>query len=359
MKRIVIILVAVSLAGLFTYRFLQARETVPANADAALMVRTAPVELRDVPRHVGVTGTIRADNEVDVAAKIGGRVATVRVDVGDEVDEGQVLMELETTELRLQVQQAEAALASARASQANAAAEYERAVQMRDAGGSSSAQVDRVRLQRDASNAQEKQAIAQLALARESLDNASVRAPIGGVITRRSVSRGQMIGAGVPLFHLQDAAVVRFGTAVDARTFHRLARDGEVEVQVEAFPDKVFAGRVTRLSPQLDPGTRRASIEIEIDNAAGELLPNMFARGRMAVGVEEQARVVPYSSLHEEGHTQFIYVVKDDVLERRQVRAEHLDRTETLILEGVEAGEMVVTSGGQRLRDGARVLISD
>ena len=359
MKRMLIILVAVSLTGLFTYRLIQARQPVATSADADLMVRTAPVVLRDVPGQVVVTGTIRPDNEVDVSAKIGGRVAAVRVDVGDEVDEGQILLELEQTELRLQVRQAEAELASARASRANAEAEYERSRQMHDVGGSSSAQVDGARLQREATRAQEKQAEAQLALAQENLANARVRAPIAGVITRRTASRGQMIGAGEPLFHLQDASVVRFATAVDAGVFHRLKREGEVKVQVEAFPERVFEGRVTRLSPQLDPATRRAAIEIEIDNADASLLPNMFARGRVNLGVREGMHVVPYSSLHEQGGTQYVYVVDNGMLIRREVRAEHLDRTETLILDGLEAGQTVVTSGGQRLRDGARVMVSE
>src|SRR5207248_6623405 len=129
--------------------------------------------------------------------------------------------------------------------------------------------------------AQVAQAEAAAGLAAQQLENSRIESPISGTVIRRPVNVGAFVGPQTVAFTLQDVAALKLESSVDAAGFARLVKGAEAEVVIDSLPGETFKGKVTLLSPSLDAQTRRASVELEIDNSSGRLLPNMFARAEV------------------------------------------------------------------------------
>jgi RND family efflux transporter MFP subunit len=214
------------------------------------------------------------------------------------------------------------------------------------------------RVKLELAKAQLAQAEAAAGLARQQLANARIVAPFAGTITRRPVDVGAQVTLSTVLFALQDVAALKLETSVDAAAFVRLARGQAAEVTVDALPGELFAGKVSLLSPALDPQTRRAGVEVEIDNARGRLLPNMFAHAALTVGVVRNALVVPREALHEAAGGVVAYRVRGGRAEVVQPRLGPSDGPRVVVTSGLAEGDEVATSGLANLSDGAEVRVA-
>lgn len=357
MKKIIGIAALVAFVALLGYRIIEARNKAKPAADIERIfpVQATMLQPSDVPHVILLTGNIKPKNEVDVAAKIGGRVERVVADLGDRVRQGAPLAVIEHREIMLQVKQAEAGLAAAKVGYQNAKDDYDRSAKLKEAGAVSDAQLDGLGARMEAAKAQLAQADAAVGLVREALRNATVSAPIPGVVTRRSIELGQMASPGMPIYQVQDAAVMKFSAGVDAGDLAALKKGMPVGIHVEAFPGEAFEGQVARISPALDPYTRRATVEIEIKNKDGRLLANMFARGVVEIGKEAGALALPPTAVLQDASSRFIYVVTGDKVEKRPVLIKFANDQVAVIQEGAKAGDNVVVAGQELLSDGAKI----
>lgn len=357
MKKIIGIAALVGFVALLGYRIVESRNKAkPAEAaERVFPVQTAVLQPSDVPHVILLTGNIKPKNEVDIAAKLGGRVERIVADLGDRVRAGAPLAILEHREILLQVKQAEAGLAAANVGFQNAKDDYDRSAKLKEAGAVSDAQLDGLRTRMEAAKAQLAQADAAVGLAREALRNATVSAPIPGVVTRRSIELGQMAAPGMPIYSVQDSAVMKFAAGVDAGDLAALKKGMPVGIHVEAFPDEVFEGAVARISPALDPYTRRATVEIEIKNKDGRLLANMFARGVIEIGKEAGALALPPTAVLQDAASRYIFVVDGDKAAKRPVMLKFANDQVAVLQDGAKAGDQVVVAGQELLSDGARV----
>lgn len=327
---------------------------------------------RDLVERVELTGTVRPANEVDVFTKVPGRLEQVLVDVGDRVEAGQVLAVIEHREIALQGQQARAqssgavaALEQAVTNRDNARLQAERArVLFRD-HVVTQADLDRLEAALRSAEAAVRVAEAQVAatraavgLASQSLENASVTTPIAGTVTRRDVSVGSQASQAQPLFQVQDVAALKVSGSVTAADFVRLRVGQAVAIIVDELPDRSFAGRIATLSPSLDPQTRRAAVELAIDNAEGLSLPNMFARARIDVGRREGVVTVPREAVISTAEGRVAFVVRQGRAARVTLPSEAGDGEHVPAGDGVSEGELVVVSGQSGLVDGAAVRVT-
>ncbi len=359
MKKIVLIVSVLAVAGLFVFRVVQARNNArPAAVEEKVFtVETATIATRDVPRLIILTGNVKPELEVDVAPKVGGRIESIRADLGDAVKKGAALAVIEHRETELQVQQAEAGADAARVAYENARDEYARGEKLQEAGAVSDSQLDAMRLRRDAAHAQFKQADAALALARESLANSTIRSPIDGVVTKKTISLGQLVGPGQPAFQVQKSDTVKFTAGVDAAQFRFVKKGMPVAVSVDGYPDEKFTGRIARIAPTLDPVTRRATVEVEIDNPDHRLLPHMFANGAVEIGRLENAIAVPAPAVLRNGEERTIFVADGNVARKRSVQIAFADERVAVIAKGAATGEALIVAGQHRLSDGDRINV--
>ena len=359
-SRFVLLLVAVALVAGIGYRVRQARSANKAGeerpAEGAL-VRAAKVSRAEVIERISLTGSVRPRNEVDVFAKVAGRIESVSAQVGDKVKAGQTLAVIEHKEIGWQAKSAQAALAVTKANLEGAKLNYDRTEALFKGGASTQAQLDGAKVQLALAEAQAAQAEAAAGLAQQQLDNSRVESPITGTVTRRPVNLGNQVGPAAPLFTVQDVATLKLESSVDAAAFGRLSKGAEARVTVDAFPDQVFAGKVTLLSPSLDAGSRRAAVELEIDNSSGRLLPNMFAHAEIAVGRLPSALVIPREAVAEAAGGSQVFRIKDGKVQAVHAKLGPADGQKIAVLDGLAEGDDVAVSGVGGLTDGVAVRV--
>ena len=279
--------------------------------------RTAAVERGEIRTAISATGTLSATATVDIGAQVSGQLQTVEVDFNDSVKKGQVIARIDPSTFQARLDQANATLASARASlneaQAaahNAEADYNRKadlvkrqlVSRTDADAALAAR-DQARARIASANAQVQQQVASLNSARLDLDKTVIRAPVDGVVLSRTVEPGQTVAASLQtpvLFKIAgDLRQMEIVLAIDEADIGQL-RDGQpVRFTVDAFPDRNFNGRVkqVRLAATNTSNVITYPVVVQVDNVDQTLLPGMTANAEIEISQRENVLSVPNAAL--------------------------------------------------------------
>ncbi len=303
-------------------------------------------------------GEVRARYEPELAFRIGGKISRRLVDVGDRVEAGQPLAELNAEDVDLELDAARARLASARADQRLARSELERYRTLLDRQVISQSQFDAVESRAEASDAQLEQARAQLNVARNQAGYAVLEAPKTGVIAQRLAEAGQVVAAGQAVFVLAvdgDREVVIDLPEQDVKRFQV---GDEVTIELWSRPGEPFPGRLRELAPAADPRSRTFEARVAFDNetAQAEL-------GQSARVLIDQANggadtlTVPLAAVTADQGEPFVWVVKPDThtLVKTPVRTGAYREDRVPVLAGLSADDWVVAAGTQVLREGQTV----
>lgn len=374
-SKIVWSLVAVAFVGLLGFRVVAASQARASVTDVVVeppLVRTTKVVRADVAEQVLLTGSVKAGQEVSVFPKLPGKVETVSVQVGDAVRKGQVLATVEHKEIAWQARQAQAAVDAAKAAHLLAVAgrdgaklEFSRTKQLAEGGAAPPAALEGAEIKLQAAEAQVVAAAAQVAqaqaasgLMQQQVDNARITAPFDGVVTMRGVELGAMASQQLAAFVVQDARTLKLQTSVDLATFGRIEKGQKVVIMAEDLPGQTFEGVVALMSPTLDAQTRRAAIEIHIENGSGKLLPHTFAKAAVTLRELEGALAVPKDAVLLTSAGAVVYRIRDGRAEALQPKTG--PRTDALVtvLDTLEEGDAIALGGLGQLSNGARVRVA-
>lgn len=325
-------------------------------AKSALTVTAVTATPRVLPRRVEVSGTITAWNEVVVGAETGGLTAVqVLVDEGAWVRQGQLLVKINDDLLVAQLKQQDAAVEAARATLAEAEAALARAQELKTRGFLSQAALDqRIAAQRTAS-ANLAAALAARGEMATRLAQTSIRAPVAGLITSRSVVKGQIVAPGVELFRLVRDGKLELAAEVPEAQLLQVRAGAPATVTGDA--GAVGAGTVRVVTPQVDPRTRVGLARITLA-APGGFRPGMFAKGSIDVG-DQPALTVPQAAVVYRESKAGVFVIDAGGHARfRPVAAGARVGTEVEVTSGLRAGERVAVQGAGFLADGDRVSIA-
>lgn len=326
-----------------------------AEARAGQSVTVEPAASRTLSRTIVASGTISAWQEVPVGAETGGLTAVaVRTDEGQYVRQGQVLVQLNDQLLRAQLRQQEAQVASARARLDEAEAALARAQELRERGFLAPAALDT----RVAEQATARAALASAEAARSEtqarLAQASIRAPVSGLVIRRSVTQGQIVSSGTELFRIVRDGRLELNAEVP-ETELALVRPGQ-GATVASEDVGETTGQVRIVTPEVDPQSRLGLARIAL-NGAGGFRPGMFARARIDVGAAPAVTVPTGAVLYRDNHPA-VFVLDDESRARLRTVTVTTRTDEWTAVEGVAAGERVVVRGAGFLNDGDRVSVS-
>lgn len=317
---------------------------VPGGRGGPAAVEVGLVQAMRIVDDTEAVGTLRSRQGVTLRPEVSGRIAVLGFSDGQRVRRGQLMVQLDDTLPRAQLQQAEAQAGIARTQLA-------RNRELVAQGFVSQSAVDQ-------SAAALEVAVAQVALAQAQLARLKVLAPFDGQAGIRQVNVGDYVKDGADIVALVDASQVWVDYRLPERYSARVRAGLPVTVALDALPDRRFEGRIEAVEAQVDADGRALLVRARLDNRDGLLRPGMFARARTVFGVREQALVVPEEALVPQGGQQFLLRVVDSdkgpVAERLEAQLGMRVPGKVEILAGLKAGDRVVTAGQSRLMRGDR-----
>ena len=255
---------------------------------------------------------------------------------------GDVLVELDGEQARADLAVAEAALAESRS-------QYQRSRELYTTKVLSDAQIEQIEATFKANEA-------RVASARSRLGDTVVRAPFAGRVGLRRISVGSLISPGTVITTLDDTSSIKLDFTIP-ETFVSAVQTGlKIVARSVSYPDESFEGTVSSIDTRVDPATRSVTVRALLPNPKGLLKPGMFLTVRLSRGAVD-AVMVPEEALVPEQGDMFVFVVKDGVAEKRPVRIGQRRVGDVQVVEGLADGELVVTEGTQKLRDGAAVAV--
>jgi RND family efflux transporter MFP subunit len=332
-----------------------AGEDAPAGNAAGQTVRVQAVALETLPRTVTASGTVTAWEEVPVGAETGGLTATaVHVDEGSYVRQGQPLVQMNDALLRAQLRQQQAAVQTAEANAARDDAALARAQELRDRGFLSQAGLDTALANQRSSQANLAAAQAALSEIRTRLSQATVRAPVSGLVTRRNVTRGQIIAAGTELFRIVRDGRLELDAQVPEAELS-LVRAGQPAV-IEAGREGGGTGVVRIVTPEVDPQSRLGVARVALSNTS--LKPGMFARARIDVGAQPALTVPSAAVVFREGQAGVFVLGANSTVRFTPIRTGPRSGATVAVTSGLTAGQRIVTQGAGFLGDGDRVIVA-
>ncbi len=307
---------------------------------APLPIEVARVVERPVRSIVEAVGTTRAAQSIDVVATVSGRIAKIHFDSGQRVKQGDILISLDDASERAAVAEAKALVEEARLN-------FERGRQLALKQTMAQARIDELR-------AQYLVAEARLDNAASRLGDREVRAPFDGVVGLRNISLGAWVDDKTVITTLDALSPLEIEFSVPEAFFSEIGPATPVVATSAAFPDRDIHGGVKTVDSRIDPVTRSFRVRAEIDNP-GSLLPaGLFAT--VAIVLKQHVGLlVPEQAVVTEGRSSAVFRIEDDVARRVTVRLGQRVFGEVEVVEGLAEGDVVATTGLQRLRDGAPV----
>lgn len=303
------------------------------------------IALATLRQRVKVTGTLVPAEQAVVASQAAGRVLNVGVRPGDSVKEGQVLVEIDQANLSLQLAQQRATADATRAQLVSSRQQLERTEELARQGLTSPSALEQARSASAALEANLTALESAVSAAELALSNATVRAPIDGIVSERSVEAGQTISAGTPLFTLVNLEAMDFQATASVNSSALVSPGQAVDVIATGLDNQIFAGEVTRVNPVAQAGTRTVPIYIAIDNDSGRLRGGMFATGQITVLEKADAIAVPAAALREDAEGSFVLKLDNGTLERQAVEpGATWDRGAIVEVGGLNPGDVVITA---------------
>ena len=288
-------------------------------------------------------GSLRSDESLQVASEVAGRIAEILFKEGEEVKAGDVLVKLDDALVRAEVEDAKARLTLAQSN-------FDRAQSLSKTGSGTERTLD------ESTSALEI-AKAAVQLAETKLSKLSLTAPFPGRVGLRTMSVGAYTTPGTPIVNLEKIDQLKLDFRVPETVLTQVSVDQDVEMTVDAVPGKKFPGKVYAIDPQVDVNGRSLRIRARMANPEKSLLPGLFARV-IIKGLEERQVVrVAESAVVSRGQDKIIYSIVGGKAKENKVQLGRRRAGEVEVLEGLEAGVQIITSGQTNLRDGAPVDI--
>jgi membrane fusion protein, multidrug efflux system len=355
-----VVLVAGSLVGL---RATQAKKDEKKDGAPVVLEFTpadvAIVELRELVRSIPFSGSLAPVVQTTVKSKVAGEIKRLFVREGESVTLGQVLAQIETIDLQSRLDAQDGALEEARAKLSIADKNRENAQQLLRQKFISQNAFDTTHSTYEASAASVRSAEAQLRIARKAMDDAAVRAPFNGIVARKLVNAGEKVGIDSPLFGLVDLANMEIEAPAPAAEIPAVKPGQAASFRVDGFGDRVFGGKVERINPTADAGSRSITLYISVANHDGALKGGMFAKGEIVLDKTAMSTVIPSSAVRDEAGQSYVFTIEDGKIGKRAVKLGATDpqRGFVEVQGGLEKGINVVSARVSGLKAGSPAVI--
>lgn len=314
--------------------------TTEAAVDMTPVVSVEKVFVREVPQTATYTSTVQSYVKNNIAPQMAGRINKINVEIGDNVKKGQVLAEMDKSQLL----QAQLQLA-------NQEVELQRLKALYDAGGISKSDYDAVEMSYNIAKTQVENLV----------ENTILRSPVDGVVTARNYDAGDMFAMSAPIYVVEQIKPVKILVAISESEYTKVKKGDSVEIVADALPGITFYGKIEKIYPTIDPTTRTFNVEVVVANNYSTLRPGMFARVKIDFGANNNVVIPDVAVVKQQGSGErFVYVLNaDGTVEYRKIVLGRRMGKEYEVLEGLSDGDKIVTGGQIRLKDGVKVTVNE
>ena len=317
------------------------------------------VERRPLSRWLPVSGALQPVRQATVKAKVSGDVRQITVREGETVQAGQVLTRIDTADLDAKLLERIGAMESAKAQLALAEKTRTTNQALLKQHFISQNAFDNSESSYNVAQGSLKSSEAQVQIARNALRDAVAVSPLTGIVAKRHVQPGEKVAFDSPLVTVVDLKDMELQAAVPATDVPELAIGKAVELVIDGFGERRFSGRVERINPATEPGTRSFLVYVGIPNSGGLLRGGMFATGRIALASSQPLPTLPATAVRVEGGQAFVWIVEDGKLVKRNVvtgaRDDAAGRVE--IKTALPAGAAVLGAKFDNLKDGTPAIV--
>jgi RND family efflux transporter MFP subunit len=373
-----LILTIIAMVVWLTYRRItSSAENRPNRRNAAVAVETKPIR-KDAIKDIGIfTGSLLPKSQFVVAPKVTGWLQKLLVNVGDAVEQNQIIAILDDAEFTQQMEQARAELQVAKANAENcesdlnlAQREYERAKALREKQIASASELDESEAALNACQTRLKVSLAQVSQKEAALKAAELKLSYTRVqafwengeqtrvVGERFVDEGALLQANEPIVSILQNDPLTAVVYVVERDYPKVKVEQYAIISTDAYPDKTFSGNIVRIAPLLKESSRQARVEIEIQNSDHLLRPGMFIRARIEFARHDNATLVPVAALVRRNGSRGVFIAESESLKARfvPVMVGIVSDESAEILEPDITG-FVITMGNHLLEDGSDITL--
>jgi membrane fusion protein, multidrug efflux system len=313
------------------------------NKGGAVPVEAAKVVAAPLSEQVTAVGTLLSNEAVTVSSEIPGRLKEIHFKEGQPIEQGAPLFTLDDSVYRAQLADAEARLKLAEQTHKRTSTLFTNKYATAQSADESASNL--------AVNT------ATVELARVQLEKAHIVAPFAGIVGLRHVSVGEYITAGQALVNIEAIDPVKADFRVPEKFLPAIRVGQTIRIKVDAFPEDTFDGKVYAIDPRLDVAGRSLLVRAMVPNTDQRLRPGLFARVTVLLQLKEDALSVPEQAIVPQGDSQFVFKIVDGkaMLTKVVIGTRREGRVE--IVEGLHAGDQVVTAGQLKIRDGSAVSV--
>ena len=328
-------------------------------AGGGLRVRAVPVVHQDVVYGIRAVGSLSADEIVQVTAEVEGPVRDVSFNEGMRVSPETLLARIDPETHRLEAQRADATFKKAEADRARAQSELGRREELAREQLVSAEELNRAKLEAERLSGEADAAKAARDIARENQRRSEVRASRGGIVNTKTIETGQFVKSGQVLATIVDASRLRLRFMVSEGESLRAGVGQAVGFRTSPLGDRLFKAKIYHVGAVADPQTRQVEVLAWVVNP-GVLKPGFFAEVELSSETHKGALVVPRSAVQASENGFVSYAVVDGKAQLRRIQR-GLETADGMIevLDGLKAGDVVVTEGSDRLTDGIAVQLAD
>ena len=303
-------------------------------------VTVRQVFVEDVPQYGVYTSNVYPFVKNNIAPQASGRITAINVEIGDYVQAGEVLAEMDDVNLL-----------QARLKMLNDSTEFSRLAELYAAGGLSKSDLEAMELSYNVSRSSYENL----------LENTVLLSPVDGVISARNYDKGDMYAMSQPIYVVEQIVPVKLLVGISEVDYTKVHKGDRVEVTADAFPGKTFKGEISRIYPTIDPATHTFTAEILVPNKDKVLRPGMFARVRVLFGVNRSVVVPDAAIVKQTGSGErFVYVLNpDNTVTYTNVKLGVRMGSEYEVLSGLNDGDRIVTEGQIRLKSGIEVSVKE
>jgi membrane fusion protein, multidrug efflux system len=338
-----------------------------------MTVELAAVKRGDMSESISVVGNLIGALTVEALPKAAGRLETVNVKLGDRVTRGQTLAKIDDREIVEQVKQARASFdvsaatirqreADLKLAQTNLDRSknlFDRQLIPKQTFDDTDAKYQAALASLDLARAQYAQAQARLDELNINLANTIITSPVSGFVGKRSLDPGGWVTPNTGSFiSVVDISVVRLVANVVEKDLHRISQGMKADVTVDAYAGEKFEGRIAHVAPVLDPATRTAQIEVEVQNSSFRLKPGMYAKVDFVVERKDNTLTVPANAIVDVGGKKGVFLPDESNVARFKPVTIGMSQPEIVeVVDGLPEGTRVVTTGAAALREGDRIVL--